>query len=97
MASTHTCPPTLSASNAPSRQKGRQILKEQQIENKSIISKIQNSANQNQELQPSDFQVGVCSTDHSYAAQNNVSPNYEKPETSLTVKEAEYVLDSNSE
>ena len=35
-ASTQTCPPNLSSNSAPARQKRRQMLKQQQIQNKSI-------------------------------------------------------------
>ena len=38
----------------------RQMLKEQQVKNKSIISTIKKVAERNQEPQLSDFQVGTC-------------------------------------
>ena len=40
-ASTQTRPPTLSVSSEPSRKKRRQMLKEQQIKNRSILTIIQ--------------------------------------------------------
>ena len=48
MVSTQTCPPNLSANTAPCRQKKRQMLKQQQIQNKSVISTIKNTAARNQ-------------------------------------------------
>ena len=90
-------PPTLSASKVPSRQERRQMLKQQLIENKSIISAIQKTAAQNPEVQSSDLQVRTCSPDQPYPTQYNVSPNYEEPETRMTVKEANCASDSDSD
>ena len=69
MASTQTCPPILSANSEPSRQKRRQMLKEQQIKNKFIISTIKNTAARNQDTEQSNFQVGPCSTKQPYPTQ----------------------------
>ena len=60
MASTQICPSNLTAGSAPSRQKRHQMLKEQQIKNKFIISTIKNTAARNQDTEQSDFQVGPC-------------------------------------
>ena len=46
--STQTCPSTVSSTLAPSRQKRRQMVKQQQIKNKSIVSTIQKTATSNQ-------------------------------------------------
>ena len=67
LASTQTCPPTAASTLAPSRQKRRQLIKQQQIQNKSIVSTIQKAAtNQNVE---SDFTVGPCSPVQSFPTQ----------------------------
>ena len=97
MASTQTCPPSLSASSAPSRQKRRQKLKEQQIKNESITSTIKSTADRNQETQLSDFQAGNCSHDQPYTTQYYISPNHEGQETSMTVREAECASDSDTD
>ena len=55
MASTQFCPPNLSANSASSRQKRRQMLKEQQIRNKSIITAIKITAARNQDTEQSGF------------------------------------------
>ena len=94
---TQTCPPSLSASSAPSRLKRRQKLKEQQINNKSITSTIKSTADRNQEAQLSDFQAGNCSHDQQYPTQYYISPNHEGPENSLTVREAECASDSDTD
>ena len=60
MASTQTFPPNLSANTAPSRQKRRQILKQQQIQHKFIISTIKSTAARNQDTKQSIFAVGPC-------------------------------------
>ena len=86
--SVQTCPPTTSSTGAIGKQKRRQNIKKQQIENKSIISAIQTAAaRSNQE--ESNFTVGPCSPTTSYPTQFYVSPNYEEPEFSMTVGEAE--------
>ena len=46
LASVQTCPPTASGSSAPSRSKRRQIIKQTQIQNRSIISSIKSAAAQ---------------------------------------------------
>ena len=48
LASTKTSPPIASSTSAPSRQKRRQMIKQQQIQYKSIVSKIQKTAASNQ-------------------------------------------------
>ena len=40
LAPTQTCHPTISSTSAPSRQKRRQMIKQQQMQNKSIVSTI---------------------------------------------------------
>ena len=49
MASTQTCPPNLSSNSAPSIQKRRQMIKQQQIQNKSIVATIKNTAFRNED------------------------------------------------
>ena len=86
--SVQTCPPTTSSPGVSARKKRRQIIKQQQIRNKSIISSIKTAAAQSQQSE-TDFTVGPCSTTQSYPAQYYVSPNNEGPESSMTVGEAE--------
>ena len=50
LASTQTCPLATSLSSAPSRQKRRQLIKQTQIQNKSIVSTIQKTAAKNQNV-----------------------------------------------
>ena len=90
-------PPTLSASKVPSRQERQQMLKQQLIENKSIISAIQKTAAQNPEVQSLDLQFRTCSPDQPYPTEYYVSPNYEEPEARMTVKEAKCASDSDSD
>ena len=93
--SVQTCPPTTSCTGATGK-KRRQNIKKQQIENKSIISAIQTApAQSNQE--ESNFTVGPCSPTTSYPTQFYVSPNYEEPELSMTVGEAERYYESESD
>ena len=73
------------------------MKKEQQIKNKLLISTIQNNANQNQDKQSLDCQVETCSPNQPYAAQYYVSPKFEKPEISMTVRGAECASDSDSD
>ena len=94
MALTQTCPEICQQECVPSRQKRGQMLIEQQLKNKSIISTIKNSADQNQETESSDFQVGTCSPCQPNLTQYYFSPNYEGPDTSLTVRKAECASDS---
>ena len=68
----------------------------QQIENKSIISAIQTAAAQSNQ-EESTFTVGPCSPTTSYPTQFFVSPNYEEPELSMTVGEAERYYESESD
>ena len=82
---------------APPRQKYRQLLKQKQIENKSIIPTIQRTATHNPEVQISDLHVGTCSPDPYYPTQYYVSSNFEEPETCMTVKQAERASDSDSD
>ena len=69
MASTQTYPPKLSSNTAPSRQKRRQIIKLHQIQNKSIVFSIKNTAIHNQDTEESNFTVGSCSHIQTYARQ----------------------------
>ena len=70
------------------------MLKQKQIENKSIISNIQKTAAKNPEIQSL---VGTCSPGQPNETQYYVSPKYGGPETSMTVKEAECTSDSESD
>ena len=96
LASTQTCPPTISSSSAPSRQKRRQLIKQTQIQNKSIVSTIQKTAAKSQNVE-CDYTVGPCSPVQTYPTQCSISPNYEGPETSMTVGEAERLYESDSD
>ena len=60
LASIQTCPPTTSSSSAPSGQIRRQLIKQTQIQNKSIVSRIQKTAAKSQNVE-SDYTVGPCS------------------------------------
>ena len=91
-----SCPPTTPSTAAIGKQKRRQNLKKQQIENKSIISAIQTAAAQSNQ-EESNFTVGPCSPTTSYPTQFYVSPNYEEPELSMTVGEAERYYESESD
>ena len=66
------------------------------IQNKSIISAIKTAAAQSQQSE-TDFRVGPCSPTLSYPKQYYVSPNYEGPESSMTVGEAERYYESDSD
>ena len=88
LASTPTCPPTVSSTSAPSRQKRMQIIEQQQIQNKSIVTTIQNRAARNKN-EETIFSVGPCTPVQAYPTQYYVFPNYEGPENSMTVCEAE--------
>ena len=96
LASTQTCPPTASSISDPSRQKRRQLFKQKQIQNKSIVSTIQKIAAKTQNVE-SDYTVAPCSPVQIYPTQYYVSPNYEGPETSMTVGEAERIYESDSD
>ena len=87
IASVQTCPPTTSSSSAPSRNKRRQLIKQTQIQNKSIVSSIKKLAAQSQDAE-TDYTVGQCSPVQTFLTQYYISPNYEGPETSMTVGEA---------
>ena len=97
MALPQTCPQNLSSSSAPSRQRRRKMLEEQQLKNKSIISKIKKTAEPNEEPHLSDFQVETCSPDQPHPTKYYISPNYEGPETSMTVCEAECASESDTD
>ena len=94
--SVQTCPPTTSSPGVIARNKRRQIIKQQQIHIKSIISAIQTAAAQTQQSE-SDFTVGPCSPTQSYPTQFYVSPSYEGPESAMTVGEAERYYESDSD
>ena len=72
------------------------IIKQQQMQNKSNVSTIQKTAASNQNVE-SDFTIGSCSPVQSFPTQYYVSPNYEGPETSMTVGEAEPIYESDSD
>ena len=94
--SVQTCPPTTSSNGAIGKQKRRQNIKKQHMKNKSIISAIQTAAAQSNQ-EESNFTVGPCSPTTSYPTQFYVSPNYEEPELSMTVGEAERDYESESD
>ena len=96
LASTQRCPPTVSSTSTLSRQKRRQLINQQQRQNKSIESTIQKAATNNQNVE-SDFTVGPCWPVKSFPTQYYISPNYEGPETSMTVGEAERIYESDSD
>ena len=91
-----TCPPTTSSTGAIGKHKRRQNNKKQQIENKSIISAIQTAAAPSN-LEETNFTDDPCSPTTSYPTQFYVSPNYEEPELSMTVGEAERYYESESD
>ena len=94
--SVQTCPPTTSSPGVSARNKSRQIIKQQQIRNKSIISAIKTAAAQSQQSE-TDFTVGPYSPTQSYPTQYYGSSNYEGPESSMTVGEAERYYGSDSD
>ena len=73
------------------------MIMQQQIQNKSIVSTIKNTAARNQDAEESKFSVGPCSPKHTHSTQYYVSPNYERPENTMTVCEAECVSESDSD
>ena len=93
--STQKCPPTTPSTSAIGKQKRRQNIKKQ-LENKTIISAIQTAAAQSNQ-EETNFTVGPCSPTTSYPTQYYVSPNYEEPELSMTVGEAERYYESESD
>ena len=66
------------------------MIKQQQMQNKSIVSTIQKTAASSQNVEP-DFTVGPCS--------NSILRllNYEGSETPMTVGEAECIYESDSD
>ena len=96
IASVQNCPSTASSSSAHSRSKRRQIIKQTQIQNKSIISAMKTAAAQSQHDE-TDFTVGPFSPAQSYPTQYYILPNYEGPEASMTVGEAERFHESDSD
>ena len=78
LASVQTCPPTASSFLAPSRNKRRQLIKQTQIQNKSIVSSINKAAAKNLNVQ-TDYTVHPCSPVQKNQTQYHVSPNYEGP------------------
>ena len=93
---TQTCPPTVSSTSAPSRQKRRQMNKQQQIKNKSILSTIQKTAARDQN-EETNFSVGPCTAVQMFPRQYCVSQKYEGPQHSMTVREAECAYESESD
>ena len=96
LASVQTCPPTTSSSTSPSRKKKRQLIKQTQIKNKSIVSSIKKVAAQSQDME-TDYTVGQFSPVQTFLTHYYISPNYEGPETSMTVGEAERLYESESD
>ena len=72
------------------------MIKQQQMQNKSIVSTIRKTAASNQNVE-SNFTVGPCSPVKSVPTQYYVSPNYDGSETSMTVGEAERIYESDSD
>ena len=68
LTSVQICPPTTSSSTAPSRSKRRQLIKQTQIQNKSIVTSIKKAATQSQHVE-TDFTVGPCSPVQTYPTQ----------------------------
>ena len=66
--SVQTCPPTKFSHSVYARNKRRQIIKQKQIQNKSIISAIKTAAAQSQQSE-TDFTVSPCSPTQSYPTQ----------------------------
>ena len=73
------------------------MLKEQQAKNKFKILTIKKTAARNQDTKLSDFQAGTYSPDQPYPTQYYISPNYEGPENSMTVCEAEFASHSDTD
>ena len=96
LASVQTCPPTTYSSTAPSRNKRRQLIKQTQIKNKSIVSSIKKVAAQSQDVE-TNCTVGQCSPVQKFLIQYYISPYYEGPETSMTVGETERLYESDSD
>ena len=96
LASVQTCPPTTSNSTALSRSKRRQLIKQTQMQNNSIITSIQKAQAQSQHVETY-FTVRPCSPLQTYPTQYYISPNYEGPETSMTVGEAERLYESDTD
>ena len=94
LASVQTCPPTTSSSTAPSRNKRRQLIKQTHIQKRSIVSSIMKVSAQSQDVK-TDYTVGQCSPVQTYRTQCYISPNYEGPDTSMTVGEAERQYESS--
>ena len=94
LASVQTCPPTTSSSSAPSRSKRKQLIKQTQIQNKAIISSIKKAAAKNQNVER-DYTLDPCSPVQTYPTQYYISPNYEGPETSMTIGEAERLYEND--
>ena len=72
------------------------MIKQQQIQNKSIVSTIKKTATSNQD-QETDFTVGPSSPVQSFPTQYYVSANYEGTKNSMTVREAECSYESDSD
>ena len=92
MASTQTCPPTYKQKQ-PLYNRKDEMLKQQQIESKYIVSTVKNTAARNQDAEQSNFTVGQCSPIQTYPTQFYVSPIYEGTENIMTVREAECASD----
>ena len=75
LATVQTCPPTTSSSTALSRSKRRQLIKQTEIQNKSIVTSIKKAATQSQHVE-TDFTVGPSSPVQTYPTQYYISPNY---------------------
>ena len=74
----------------------RQLIKQTQIQKKSIVSSINRAATKSQNAEM-DYTVDPCSPVQTYPTQHYISPNYETPETSMTVGEAERLFESDSD
>ena len=86
----------LKRKKSPSRKKRRQLIKQTQIKIKSIASSIKKVAAQSQDVE-TDYTVGQFSPVPTFLTQYYISPNYEGPETSMTVGEAKRLYKSESD
>ena len=75
LVSVQICPPTTSSFSAPWRSKKRQLIKQTQIQKKSIVSSIEKAAAKSQKVE-TDYTVHPCSPVQTYPTQYYISPNY---------------------
>ena len=82
--STQLFPPTVSTKRTPSRQKIGQLFKQKKIANKTIISTVLKTVQQNPEDPESNLKLLSCSPDLCFHTQYTVFPNCN--ETTVTVR-----------